>query len=82
MKYVVIEESLMEPLRKMWEDAKRTNLKYYVVNINPKCWVLYNARCPIDYIQPYTTNNMSVNSHRALILLHTPSHKVGINVAI
>ena len=35
MKYVVIEERLMDPLRKKWKDAKRTKLEYYIANINP-----------------------------------------------
>ena len=41
MKYVVIEERLMEPLRKKWKDAKRTNLEYYIANINLECWALF-----------------------------------------
>ena len=30
MQYVMIEERLMESLRKKWEDAKRTKLEYYI----------------------------------------------------
>ena len=71
MKYVVIEERLMDPLRKKWKDAKRTKLEYYIANINPECWVLYKARRPIDRIQPYLITNMSINSRRALTLLRT-----------
>ena len=82
MKYVVIEERLMEPLRKKWKDAKRTKLEYYIANINPECWVLYKARGPIDRIQPYLITNMSINSRRALTLLHTWSHNLGIEVAL
>ena len=39
MNYAVIEERLMEPLRKKWEVAKKTRLEYYAANINPECWV-------------------------------------------
>ena len=53
MQYVVIEERLMKPQRQKWEDAKRIKLEYCIANINPECWVLYNARWPIDRIQPY-----------------------------
>ena len=45
MKYVVIEECCIDPLRK-----------------NPKCWVPYKARRPIDHIQPYLITSMSINS--------------------
>ena len=31
MKYIVIEENLIEPPRKKWDDAKRTKLEYYIV---------------------------------------------------
>ena len=50
MQYVMIEERLMESLRKKWEDAKRTKLEYYITNINPECWSQYKARMPIDRI--------------------------------
>ena len=36
---------------------------------------------PIDRIQPYLITNMSSNARRALTLLHTRSHKLGIEVA-
>ena len=47
MKYVVIEEILME-LRKKWKDVKRTKLEYYTANIIRECWVLYKTRSPTD----------------------------------
>ena len=62
MKYAVIEERLMNPLRKKWKDAKWTKLDY-IVNINLECWVLYKARRPIDHNEPYLITNMSINSH-------------------
>ena len=52
IKYVVIEERLMDPLRKKWKDARRTQLEYYIANINLECWVLYKARRLIYRIQP------------------------------
>ena len=69
MKYATIEGKLMEPLRKKWEDAKRTKLEYYIVNINHQYWIQYKAMGPIDCIQIYLVTNMSINSHRALTLL-------------
>ena len=73
MKYLVIEERLIEPLRKKCED--------YNANINIECWVQYKARRPIDRIQPYLISNVSINSRRALTLLMR-SHKLGIEVAL
>ena len=61
----------MEPQRKKWKDGKRAKLEYYIVNINVECWVLYKARRPSDRIQPYLITSMSINSRRALTLLHT-----------
>ena len=81
MKYIVIEERLMDPLRKTWKDAKRTKLEYYIANINPECSVLYKAIRFIDRIQPYLITNMSINSRRAITLLHTRSQNLGIEVA-
>ena len=81
IQYVMIEERLMESLRKKWEDAKRTKLEYYIANIKPECWSQYKARMHIDHIQPYLITNMSSNSHRALTLLCTRSHKLGIEIA-
>ena len=63
-----------------WENAKRTKLEYYIANINPECWSQYKARMPIDLIQPYLITNMS-NAPRALTLLSTRSHKLGIEIA-
>ena len=57
-------------------------LEYYIVDINPECWILYKARRPIDRIQPYLITNMSINSCRALTLLQTRSHSIGIEVAL
>ena len=51
MKYVVIEETLSDPLRKKWKDVERTKLQHYIVNINPERWVLCKARRAIDYIR-------------------------------
>ena len=39
MKYLV-----MEPLRKKWEEDKRTKLENYIANINLECWIQYKAR--------------------------------------
>ena len=78
---VKIEERWMESLRKKWEDAKRTNLEYYISNINLECWSQYKARIPVDNIQPYLITNMSSNARRALTLLRTRSHKLGIEIA-
>ena len=36
---------------------------------------------PIDRIQPYLITNTSSNARRALTLLRTQSHKLGIEVA-
>ena len=33
MQYVMIEERLVESLRMKWDDAKRTNLEYYIANV-------------------------------------------------
>ena len=62
MKYMVIEERLMEPQRKKCEDAKRTKLDCYIANINPECQIQYKARRPFDCIHPYLITNTSVNS--------------------
>ena len=36
MKYVIIEDRLLEALRMNWQDAKFSNLlEYYIANINP-----------------------------------------------
>ena len=68
-------------LRMKWEDAKRTKLEYYIANVNPECWSQYKARMSIDCIQTYLITNMSSNARRALTLLRTRSHKLGIEVA-
>ena len=52
-----------------------------MANVNPECWCQYKARMPIDRIQPYLITNMSSNARRALTLLCTRSHKLGIEVA-
>ena len=82
MKYIVIEERLMDPLRKKWKDAKRTKLECYIANINLECWVLYKATSPIGCIQTYLITNMSFNSCKDLILFRTLSHNLGIEVAL
>ena len=61
MKYVIIEERLMEP----------SKLEYYIANINREWWVLYKARRPTDCIQSHIMINMSINPHEALTLFHT-----------
>ena len=61
MHYAMIEERLVESLRK-WEDAKRTKLEYYIANVNPEYWSEYKARTHIDHIQPYLITNMSSNA--------------------
>ena len=70
----MIEERFVESLRMKWEDAKRTKLEYYIANVNLECWSQYKARA-------YLITNMSSNARRALTLLHTRSHKLGIEVA-
>ena len=77
----MIEETLVESLRMKWEDAKRTKVDYDIANVNSECWSQYKARMPIDRIQPFLITNMSTNARRALILLRTRSHKLGIEVA-
>ena len=72
----------MEPLSRKWKDAKRKKLEYYIANINLECWVLYKARRHINRIQLYLINNVSINSRRALTLIQTQSHKLGIQVAL
>ena len=64
------------------EDVKRTKLGCHIANINLECWVLYKARRLVDLIQPYLITNMSINSRRALTLLRTRSHNLGIEVAL
>ena len=64
-----------------WENAKRTKLEYYMTNVNPEYWSQYTTRMPIDRIQPYLITNISCNACRALTLLHTRSHKLGIEIA-
>ena len=67
MKYIVIEENLIEPPRKKWDDAKRTKLEYYIANVtNLECWVQYEARRPFDHILSDLVTNTSINSNRAL----------------
>ena len=61
----------MDPLRKKWKDVIRTNLEYYIANVNHECWVLYKARRFVYHIQPYLITNTSSICHRALTLLHT-----------
>ena len=80
MQHVMI-EGLVESLRMKWEDAKWKKLEYYIANVNSECWSRYKARMPIDSIQPYLITNMSSNARRGLTLLHTRSHKLGIEVA-
>ena len=63
-------------------DVKRTKLEYHITNINFECQVLYKARSSIDCIQPYLITDMSINSRRALTLIRTQSHNLGIEVAL
>ena len=51
-------------------------------SLSLECWVLYKPRRSIDHIQPYLIANMSINSCRALTLIHTQSHNLGIEVAL
>ena len=37
MKYVVIEERLIELVRKRWKYAKQTKLEYHIASIIPEC---------------------------------------------
>ena len=80
-KYVVIEERLLEPLKKKWEDAKRTKREHYITNINPKYRLQYKARMHVDHIQSNVITNKSINSCRALIVL-TQLHKLGNKIAL
>ena len=70
----------MDPLKK-WKDAKRTKniaLQTSILNVG---FYIRQERS-IDHIQPYLIINMSVNSHRALTLLRSQSHNLGIEVAL
>ena len=71
----------MEPLRKKWTEAKWKKLEYYIAKFSPECWVQCKTRRPILRIQTYLITTMSVNSHRALTLLCTRPHKLGIKIA-
>ena len=77
----MIADRFVKSLRMTWEDAKRTKLEYYMVNVSPECWSQYKARMPIDRLQPYLITNMSSKARRALTQLRTRSHKLGIEVA-
>ena len=35
IKYVIIEDRLLEALRMKWQDAKMSKLEYHIANINP-----------------------------------------------
>jgi hypothetical protein len=79
MQHVIIEERLMESLKVKWKDARKHKLEYYVSNINPKCWIQYSERMHINHVQPYLI--MSLSSLKALTVLRTRSHKLGIEIA-
>ena len=66
MKYVVIEIRLMEPLRK--KKFRRCEKEK-----------IYKARNCIGCIQPYLSIKASIiNTCRAMTLLHTSSHRLGV----
>ena len=72
MKYVMIEERLVESLRMKWEDAKRTfKLEYYIATKQECILIVSNL----------LITNMSSNARRALTLLRTRSHKLSIEIA-
>ena len=77
MKYVVIEERLMEPLRKKWKDAK-----YYIANINPECWFYIRHEDQLIVFNLTSLLTWVFNSRRALTLLRTQSHNIDIEVAL
>ena len=35
MKYVIIEDRLLEARRMKWQDGKMLHLRYYIANVNP-----------------------------------------------
>ena len=75
-------ENINEPNTEKLERCQKNTIRILHCKHHPKCWVLYKERRPIDCIQPYLITNISINSHRALTLIHTRSHKLGIEVAL
>ena len=44
MKYVIIEDTLLEAPRVKWlQGVKMSNLEYYIANFDPECW----AQCKV-----------------------------------
>ena len=44
MKYVIIEDRLLEAPRMKWQDAKISKLECYIANIDPQCWPQYKEK--------------------------------------
>ena len=38
MKYIIIDDRLLVTIRMKVQDAKMSNLEYYIANVNPQCW--------------------------------------------
>ena len=80
-KYAIIENRLLGALMMKWQDAKMSNLEYYVIaDINPQYWPQNKVKIP-ECIQPHVAAAMSLGSRRALTLLQTHSLKLGVEVA-
>ena len=79
MKYIIMEDRLLEARRIQWQDAKMSNLQYSIVSI-----VLTPNNCPnkSKYCQTIASHSpMSLSSWRVLKLLQTRLCKLGVEVA-
>ena len=68
MKYVIIEDTLLEATRLKSQDAEMSNFEYYIANINLQYWPKYKAKMSKNIQSNLITPN-SVNFRRALTLL-------------
>ena len=44
LKYMIVENRLLEALRMRWQHDKMSNLEYYIVNISNQCWHEYKEK--------------------------------------
>ena len=80
-KYAIIENRLLGALMMKWQDAKMSNLEYYVIaDINPQYWPQNKVKIP-ECIQPHVAAAMSLGSRRALTLLQTHSRRLDLVAA-
>ena len=63
MKDAIIEDGLLEPLRMKWQNAKTTNLEYYITNVNTQCGPNRKVGM-LEHIQSHLTIPMSLGSKR------------------